>query len=230
MTRSARAKRKSAAPRVSPIRFVAADDQKYVSFEVTPVALTGASPGAPVESPLRGPVGQLHPDWSQTALGAIRGGAIGEAALFWEPVPPGNCCLASLQRQFQLVVFHSQRRLRPAFLLLCESAYKLVRPRGTYVVGVQDNGGSNTELFSPQNLGFAAGDPISAPTGTRFLSYTATRCPAEAEHGRRCLESAVAERLDKRRHRGLPAITLRGNHGRVVKGDVVDLPRFPNIP
>jgi hypothetical protein len=148
----------------------AADDQKYISFEVTPVALTGASPGAPVESLLRGPVGQLHSDWSQTALGAIRGGAIGEAALFlgagstrqllsrqlangnsnWSYATPNGDC-------------------GPPTYYYVNPAYKLVAATGAYVVGVQDNGGSSSELFSPQNLGFAAGNPYISTDGNSFF-------------------------------------------------------------
>ena len=149
----------------------AADDQKYVSFEVTPVALTGASPGLAVESPLRGPVGQLNPDWSQTALGAIRGSAIGSAAIYlgagstrqllsrqltngnsnWSyATPNGDCGM-------------------PTYCYV-NPVYKLVAAAGAYVIGVQDNGGSSyTELFTPQNLGSAAGNPYISIDGNSFF-------------------------------------------------------------
>ncbi len=148
----------------------APDNGKYISFEVTPVSTVAPTTGTPVESSLRGPMNQIHSTWSATALGAIDGGAIGDnsiylgtgstkqlisrqltngASLWSYPTPNGNC--------------------GPPTYSYVSSAYNLVAANGTFVVGVQDNGASCTQLFAPQNLGSAVGNPYISVDNSSFF-------------------------------------------------------------
>jgi hypothetical protein len=145
------------------------DDGKYISFEVTPVSSVAPTTGTPVESALRGPINQITSVWSMTSLGAILGGAIGDNSLFVGTGSAKQLLSRQLSNGNSLWSYATPNGNcgSPSYAFV-GSNYDLVAANGTYVVGVQDNGGSYTELFTPKNLGFAVGNPYISIDNSSF--------------------------------------------------------------
>jgi hypothetical protein len=159
---------------------VAADDAKYLSFEVTPVALTGTSPGTAAESPLRGPVNQVHSAWSQASVGSLQGGlVIGGTAVIMGTGSTRQLVSRKLSNGTTNWSYSTPNGDCGNPTLSWDSPVsKIVAATGNYVVGVQDNGGTYTELFTPQNLSATLGTPYISPEDTSFYvvcSNTLTR-------------------------------------------------------
>ena len=214
-----------------------ADDQKYISFEVTPVALTGTSPGTPVESPLRGPVNQLLPAWSQTGLGAIKGGAIGDALLSPTLFLGTGSTRQLLSRQMSsgnsnwAYATPNGDCGAPSYYYV-NPAYELVAAAGTYVVGVQDNGGSSkTEIFTPQNLGFTTGNPyISTDGNSFFVEFADTMSCRNLTTGAKIWNKQLVNASISADMVVFSDYIYAATTDGVVKGDVVDFTPLSQYP
>lgn len=113
----------------------------------------------------------VTPQWSRTSLGDIQGGAIAENVIY----------IGSGANVYKLIAFNTSTGATnwtystsaygtcntPSYIY-SNGKYKVVASAGNYVVGRQDNGGNSSQLFSPINLGAAAGNPYISPDDSAF--------------------------------------------------------------
>lgn len=117
----------------------------------------------------------VTPAWSRTSMGIVKGGAVGEGVMY---VGSGTAvyklsCITLTDGSDKWTYSTSAYGdcNMPTYSYI-SGKYNIVASAGNYVIGRQDDGASSSELFTPINLGAAAGNPyISPDQATLYVVY-----------------------------------------------------------
>lgn len=114
------------------------------------------------------------PTWSLTGLGSLNGGAIGTSAIYLGS-DDDKLYSVSLSSGATNWTYNtgSYGDCNPPSYIYDGSKYDLYFTAGNWLMARQDDGNSSSEIFIPQNLAYAAGNPYTTSDDSYlFVTYT----------------------------------------------------------